>query len=161
MMERGAVISECEQYRYQLWRIWDRRKPLVCFVMLNPSTADANTDDPTIRRLIGFAGSWGYGDFCVGNLFAYRATQRADMKRYHAPIGPWNHDHLQAMVERCSLLVAAWGTDGSHLNRNRDVLAMFSEWHCIRRTEKGAPEHPLYLPGDLKPIRYESQEPTP
>ena len=72
----GAVFSPCERYRYKLWRVWDPARPLglVMFLMLNPSTATDAEDDPTIRRCIGYARSWGYGGLYVGNLFAYRAT---------------------------------------------------------------------------------------
>ena len=74
MYEKSAIISECEQYRYELRRIWQPKKGLVCWVMLNPSIADANIDDPTIRRCIGYTAKWGYGGRVVVNLFALRAT---------------------------------------------------------------------------------------
>ena len=79
----GAVFSPCERYRYKLWRVWDPARPLGCvmFLMLNPSTATDTEDDPTIRRCIGYARSWGYGGLYVGNLFAYRATDPADLRR--------------------------------------------------------------------------------
>ena len=66
----GAIISDCGKYRYQLWRKWDPSLPVVLFIMLNPSQADASEDDPTIRRCINYAKSWGYGGIYVGNLFA-------------------------------------------------------------------------------------------
>ncbi|TMF61888.1 MAG: DUF1643 domain-containing protein, partial [Chloroflexi bacterium] len=69
---RGATFSADRRYRYRLWRRWDGARPVVAFVMLNPSTADARRDDPTIRRCIGFAKSWGFGGVEVVNLFAYR-----------------------------------------------------------------------------------------
>ena len=74
-LNRGATFSKCKIYRYRLWRIWDAKKPTVLFIMLNPSTAGSTMDDPTIKRCIGFAKSWGYGGLYVGNLFAYRSTQ--------------------------------------------------------------------------------------
>ena len=70
--QSGADFSECGRYRYKLWRTWDDVRPVVMFIMLNPSTADATADDPTIRRCIGFAHDWGYGGVRVGNLFAWR-----------------------------------------------------------------------------------------
>ena len=70
--QSGADFSECGRYRYKLWRTWDDIRPVVMFIMLNPSTADATADDPTIRRCIGFARAWGYGGVRVGNLFAWR-----------------------------------------------------------------------------------------
>lgn len=77
-IKKGGVLSEYQSYRYRLWRIWDQVKPKVMFIMLTPSTADADTDDPTIRRCIGFAKSSGFGGLYVGNLFAYRSTQPID-----------------------------------------------------------------------------------
>ena len=72
VIRRNAELSACGKYRYRLSRIWDDKKPLVLFIMLNPSTADAEQDDPTIRRCIAFAKNWGYGGFMAGNLFAFR-----------------------------------------------------------------------------------------
>jgi hypothetical protein len=69
-----AACPVCEVYRYELRRVWDAQLGLACWVMLNPSTADANEDDPTIRRCVNFARTWGYGGIVVRNLFALRAT---------------------------------------------------------------------------------------
>ncbi len=98
-MNKGAIISTCGQYRYQLWRIWNEDKPLVLFVCLNPSTADARQDDPTIRRLTGFAYQLGYGGFYLGNLFAFRSTYPSDLPAANDPVGPDNTNHLLAMYE--------------------------------------------------------------
>jgi hypothetical protein len=75
----GAEFSDCGTYRYALWRTWNALQPGVLFVGLNPSTADATTDDPTIRRCIGFAKRWGYGGITMANVFAYRATDPREM----------------------------------------------------------------------------------
>lgn len=89
-MEKTAIISEDEKYRYQLSRCWDETKPRILFIMLNPSTADANIDDPTIRRVISFAKSWGYGGVYVGNLFAFRSTDPKGLKQIADPVGENN-----------------------------------------------------------------------
>ncbi len=91
----GADISEDGFYRYSLWRTWDLSKPSCLFVMLNPSTADANRNDPTILRCIRYAEAWGFGELLVGNLFAYRATNKAVMKRQTNPVGPQNDETLR------------------------------------------------------------------
>jgi len=78
-MISDAKLSVCRKYRYALWRIWDKSKPIVLFISLNPSTADEKEDDPTIRRCIGFAKSWGYGGLCMANLFAYRTKSPSEM----------------------------------------------------------------------------------
>ncbi|GHX72979.1 hypothetical protein VCSRO16_3593 [Vibrio cholerae] len=73
-MKNTAELSKCRKYRYALWRTWDSDKPFAMFIGLNPSTADEKNDDPTLRRCINFAKSWGYGGVCMANLFAFRAT---------------------------------------------------------------------------------------
>ena len=70
----GADISSDNKYRYSLWRIWDKNKPIILFIMLNPSTADAVNNDKTMTRVKNFAESWGYGGVYVGNLYAFRST---------------------------------------------------------------------------------------
>ena len=98
----GAKISGCGTYRYALWRHWDSDwngqgdSNSVMFIGLNPSTADATEDDPTLRRCIGFAKSWGFGGLYMLNVFAYRATDPRLMKRQKpkVAIGPRNNMHL-------------------------------------------------------------------
>ena len=98
-MKKGATISECGLYRYSLTRVWDDVLPMCIFVMLNPSTADADIDDPTIRRCINFAKREGCGSLMVVNLFAYRATSPADMKAAVDPIGSGNPTTLEETFE--------------------------------------------------------------
>src|SRR5882724_4976365 len=93
----GAVLSDCERYRYALWRRWAER-PAVLFVGLNPSTADALQDDPTIRRCIRFAKAWGYGALYMGNLFAFRATDPRAMKAEADAVGPDNDGWLRQLA---------------------------------------------------------------
>lgn len=89
-----AVLSDCGTYRYSLTRVWDESRPRVCFVMLNPSTADASANDPTIVRCRNFAYSWNYGSLEVVNLFAYRATNPRVLRTVQDPIGPENDRHI-------------------------------------------------------------------
>lgn len=156
-IEKGAIISEDEKYRYQLWRIWDKTKPLVLFIMLNPSTADADNDDPTIKRLIGFAKSWGYGGFYVGNLFAYRSTDPKGLLSQSDPVGWVNGHHLLNMQFKCELIVCAWG-NRPILNKLKqtvfDSTILNKKLHCIDLSNDGTPKHPLYLKGDLQPKPY-------
>lgn len=111
-MEKTAIISDCGRYRYQLGRTWSDG-PIARFIMLNPSTADATEDDPTIRRCISFAKREGAGAISVVNLFAFRATKPADMMKATDPIGPENNDHLREWVGHefgfAKLVIAAWG----------------------------------------------------
>ncbi len=91
----GAVLSADGVYRYRLWRTWDASKPTLAFLMLNPSTADATEDDPTIRRCLGFAKEWGYGSLVVVNLFALRSPNPDALRENDDPVGPENGEHLQ------------------------------------------------------------------
>ena len=95
MINRQTIFSPCRRYRYTLWRAWDMFNPgYVMFIGLNPSTADEVQDDPTIRRCIGYAKEWGYGAFCMTNIFAFRATDPRVMKAQADPVGPENDKWL-------------------------------------------------------------------
>jgi len=151
IVERSAWMSDCRAYRYSLWRRWGAG-PYAMFVGLNPSTADEMSDDPTIRRCIGFAKAWGYEALCMTNLFAYRATKPADMLKQHDPIGPSNDAHLQKLAAEAGVVVAAWGTHGTHKGRHLAVREMLPAMHYLRLTKDGHPGHPLYLPASLRPV---------
>ncbi len=152
----SAVLSKCGKYRYRLDRRWGDG-PICGFIMLNPSTADADLDDPTIRRCIGFAKREGCGSLMVGNLFAFRATDPMVMADSDDPDGPENRHFLTNMAERVDgPLIAAWG---SHWMA-RD---MASEWvcktfgrrlMCLGKTKDGHPRHPLYVKGDTPLVPY-------
>lgn len=150
---KSAVLDETEIYRYSLCRIWNASKERVLFVMLNPSTADAEIDDPTIKRCIGLAKSWGYGAIEVVNLYAYRSTDPdamidATLIRKVNIVGPDNDRHIREALTRSSLVVAAWGTHKAVLARNATVLDILGTTHAIRVTKDGHPGHPLYVPSN-------------
>lgn len=149
----SAVIDPTGRYRYRLTREWGPGQA-ACFVMLNPSTADATVDDPTIRRCIGFAKSWGCGSLVVVNLFAYRTARPALMKLVSDPVGPENDQHIRAAVTAAAVVVAAWGVDGSYRARAREVLPLLQAPFCLGMTKAGAPRHPLFLRGDTKLVPY-------
>lgn len=146
----GAEISADGVYRYALWRQWGLGAPLV-FVMLNPSTADAEQDDPTIRRCIGFAKREGAAGIHVVNLFAYRATNPAELFRCPVDVvGPDNHRHLRSAGELGGPVVAAWGSHpaATHLQVRWAQHALRVPLKCLGTTASGAPRHPLYIRGD-------------
>jgi hypothetical protein len=157
-MNSDAVFSPCRTYRYRLSRIWDVRLPLAAFVMLNPSTADETANDPTSRRCINFARSWRYGGVMQVNLFALRGSDPAVlMKHTDSRRGPDNDLWLARTAQEADLVVAAWGAHPAAIWRGPkvlDFLADIGPVHIIRLTASGHPEHPLYLPSDLKPIWY-------
>lgn len=151
---RGAVLSDCGRYRYRLWRLWNADAPVMVWVMLNPSTADADTDDPTIRKCIGFAKAHGYGGIIVVNLFAWRATDPKELPKVADPVGPDNDEHIlwACRAPLIATVVAGWGADKfarARASRVRVLIhgATGRRLQCFRKSEKtGAPWHPLYLP---------------
>lgn len=160
----SAWLSGCQRYRYSLGRKWvDGWPPPVTFVMLNPSTADHQLDDPTIRRCVGFAKAWGYGRLKVVNLYAWRATQPRDLWRADDPVGPQNDEHLAEAAyiayEHDAPLVAAWGANAKP-DRVAQVLALphLDRLTALGVTKSGAPRHPLYLRADTVPTPWEMPE---
>lgn len=156
-VRRDAVISECGQYRYWLSRHWDDTLRPACFVMLNPSTADARQDDPTIRRCVSFARSWGAGGVVVVNLFAFRSTDPSGLRLVTDPVGPENDTHLRRAVEQCHPVVAAWGAGGGLRNRAAGVQSLLLQVGlpvtCLGVTKDGHPRHPLYVKGSQELVR--------
>lgn len=153
----GAIFDITATYRYSLWRVWSAASPRVVFVMLNPSTADAQYNDPTIRRCIDFASSWGFGSVEVVNLFAYRATHPMQLRQVDDPIGADNNLFLVQALRRAACIVAAWGTHGTFLSRDREVLELLKQAHtcyCFGLTKNGHPKHPLYVRGDSRLVTY-------
>lgn len=127
------------------------------FVGLNPSTAEGNTDDPTVRRFTGFARKWGYSGVYVLNLFAYRATLPSGLKNAPDPVGELNDQYLNLYREKSEQVVVAWGVHGAFRGRAGEVLLegiLGDEIYCLGLTKEGYPRHPLYLRGDTERERY-------
>ena len=151
-----AIFSPDRVYRYDLRRYWANGSGYAMFIGLNPSTADETQDDPTVRRCIRFAQDWGFGGLCMANIFAFRATQPEDMKSAPDPIGPENNFYLVQSALGAGVVVAAWGVHGTYLNRCDWVRKLLPNLHYLRLTKDGHPGHPLYLPANLKPERWDS-----
>lgn len=153
-MNSGATISPCGKYRYKLWRIWDDLRPIMVFCMLNPSTADASTDDPTIRRCLGFAKREHHGGIIVINVFALRATNPKELLTTEDPCGPENTIYLQNARSRLlSTLVVAWGkpVGGVRLLPQYNlakIILLDQKAKCLGMNKDGSPKHPLYLKND-------------
>lgn len=155
----SAVISECGTYRYRLTRrVGNPVRGTCLFIMLNPSTADAENDDPTIRRCMGFAAAWGFGMLEVVNLFAFRATDPKALLGASDPVGPDNDRHIEEAARGAGCIVAAWGVHGRLRDRGNRVLEML--WGmdmgkpvlALGLTIDKAPKHPLYIRADTKPF---------
>lgn len=155
----GADISDDGLYRYSLWRYWDKTLPKALIIGLNPSTADADLDDPTIRREVDFAKGWGCGGLIKVNLFAFRATDPETMRRAEDPVGPDNFNAIEDTLLdfRFKHIVCAWGSHGNFGRQNqrmRDFLHP-EPLECFGLTAMGHPQHPLYLKRDTPLVPYE------
>ncbi len=158
-MNKGATFSEDREYRYLLWRIWDERKPYALFIGLNPSTAGENRDDPTIRRCMSFAGTWGYGGLYMANLFGF-VTTNPKMLDYLSfinrdPVGPDNDGYLIPCALMAGVVVVAWGNEGDRLGRDKELLRQLPIVHHLGLTQGGHPRHPLYLKSDVVPQEFQ------
>lgn len=154
---KRTIFSNDRLYRYTLWREWaNGGQDFVTFVGLNPSTADESINDPTIRRCIGFAKSWGYDGLLMMNLFAFRATDPKEMKRQPDPVGGLNDVYLDSAAEQSGVIVAAWGSNGRHHGRDAQVIKLFGDnLHCLGVTKNGDPRHPLYIRANMRPVKFE------
>lgn len=155
-IRRTAVISGCGRFRYRLGRQWDRTRSLLVFVMLNPSTADAEVDDPTITRCMRFAAHHGFGGIDGVNLFAYRATDPKELAAAGFPVGPDNDTAILDATAGRKVVCVAWGAHAARREvaaRADAVLGLLRQRHAdlraLRLTRDGHPQHPLYLPAGL------------
>lgn len=154
-VSQNALFSSCKKYRYRLHREWEAGSGTALFIGLNPSTADHRRDDPTIRRCVGFAHSWGFKKMEIVNLFAYRATLPEDLKRAAKPVGEENDRWIIDAHARAALTVACWGNDGEFLHRASAVCEQLGPIHCLHLNKTHQPAHPLYLKASLQPQRFE------
>ena len=149
---RDAIISKCGKYRYVLSRTWGSGREIVCFIMLNPSTADAEKDDPTIRRCVSFVRTWGYSRLRVVNLFARRTPHPSDLWAVSDPVGPDNDRYVLEALARATIVVAAWGRLEMARPRAQVVTKiaeqMCKSLNCLGVMNRGCPRHPLYVRRD-------------
>lgn len=154
-----AKFSDDRRFRYELGRAWAPDGPTCCFIMLNPSTADENQLDPTVRRCVYFARAWRYSRLVVGNLFALRSTDPRALYREPMIGDDWrNDDALVRMAAAADLVVAAWGNHGAYLDRGGRVLELLGGLcrpvHYLKLTKARQPAHPLYLRRDTTPTPF-------
>lgn len=157
-LNTGAHFSECRQYRYALWRIWDATLPKIMFIGLNPSTAAESTDDPTIRRVVSFAKAWGYGGVYMMNCFPYVST---DPKQLFNGLTPESQEsnsrHLRHIGSLCEEVIFAWG---NFKEVDKDVsnflLSLFPHAKALQINKNGSPKHPLYVKGDVVPVDFKN-----
>lgn len=157
MTSGTAALSPCGTYRYELTRLWDSALPELLAVMLNPSTADAAIDDPTIRRLVSFAKRDGFGGLRVLNLYALRSVDPAALWAKDS-VGPENDERLATALKAASRapVLAAWGASRWAKRRAFKVLRLVpaARWVCLGTTRDGSPRHPLYVKGNQSMVPF-------
>ncbi len=154
-MQSYADYSGCMAYRYSLHRSWDPSKPQLTYVMLNPSRATEQHNDPTIERCQRRAAALGFGAMMICNLFALRATDPADLKRAKDPIGPECDTALRQACASSAHILCAWGVHGTLMDRAAQVLTLLQGLAVplthLGLTKHGHPRHPLYVPYATQP----------
>lgn len=149
-----ATWSPCKSYRYTLRRVWRSvdEPRVVTWVLLNPSTADEFTSDPTIRRCLGFAQAWGFDELMIVNAYAWRSTDPRGLWKVDDPVGPDNDAAILGACARAELVVCGWGKNLRALRRGQLAALLASvQLTALQLNDDGSPAHPLYLRGDLKP----------
>lgn len=159
---KSAVVSPCGTYRYELRREWDATLPVLCYIMLNPSTADAHVDDATIKKCVRIARLRGYGAIRVVNLYAFRTVSPAVLRQAYVVngleyiVGPDNAAHVTGVINDCHTVVAAWGV---YLPESGwpwlvEKLLASCKAKCLGTNKNGSPRHPLYLRDDSALVNY-------
>jgi hypothetical protein len=154
-LDMSAVITDDRVYRYLLTRRLGTGDSRVVFIGLNPSWADGTTDDPTVRREVGFARAWGYDWYVKVNLCAFRSPDPRVLGPEKDPVGPRNWEHLQREVDRAGRVVAAWGAHQLPSQAEEISIALRSyTLFCLGECRDGSPRHPLFLPKTTELVRW-------
>lgn len=154
--EQGALFSDCRRYRYFLYRVWNKNKPVLLFIGLNPSTGNEHKDDPTILRVKRFASDWGYGGVYMMNLFAWISKKPAHLKTCADPIGNNDH-HLSQIGLIAKDVLFAWGAFKETEGRDKVIIKMFPKAICLGKNTNGSPKHPLFVLANTIPELYNQQ----
>lgn len=147
--EKGALIIG--QKRYRLWRIWDTKKPLLLFILLNPSIGNASKEDPTLRRLIYFSRKEGFGGFYVGNLYPLITAKPKELYAQKNPYDPLNDKHLKKLLCLCNKVVYGWGQKE---HEPQFLQTLVSKPYCFGYNKNRTPKHPLYLANNTRLVPY-------
>lgn len=164
--ERGCILSDCGAYRYRLWREWDNSRPTLAFLMLNPSTADHLTDDPTITRCMSRAVAGKFGRLEVANLFPLRATNPDELLGHPDPLGPKGNGisadgAILDAIDKAHTVICAWGTHPAAAARAAEVMCIIrhtgtrNKLFQLGLNKDGSPKHPLYVAASTRPRLFE------
>jgi hypothetical protein len=157
----GAWFDPRRRYRYLLWRAWGDAGRLVLFILLNPSTADQDTNDPTVERCERRALAWGFDGLLVANLFALRTADPRMLREVGAPIGPRNDTAILLAQRLAGLTICGWGAHGAYRCRGQAFRERLKPpvYH-LGLTRDGLPRHPLYVPYSVAPRRWRASRPV-
>lgn len=155
-MTKGATFSECKQYRYLLYRIWNTKLPVLVCIGLNPSTANEEKNDQTINKLIRIVQNAGYGGFYMMNLFGLISRNPDDLRAHPDPVGA-NDKYLQHYTQG-QTVVFCWGNFKQAEYRAKKIKQMFPGAKCFGTNANGSPKHPLFLKSTTQIIDYGTKE---
>jgi len=152
--DAGATFSTDLKHRYALWRVWDRDKPLLSFVMLNPSSvSNYKNDSPTIAKCVKYAKKWDFGGILVGNLYSVVSSTPEILKTENHPVGPDTDFWLRVIIASSDYQIAGWG-NGMLASESRIKMVLGlghkRKWLCFGFNRDGSPQHPLYVRSDIK-----------
>ena len=155
----GAVFDSTGKYRYALWRFWWPEGEKLIFNGLNPSRAGRFNNDPTVRRMIAFAKSWGFAGLFMANMYPLVTPEPAEVWSSVATMGEHiklNDLAIKRMRELSSTAMVGWGNFGARAGtRPAEVLAILGEpVYCLKTTTMGEPSHPLYMPSSSQLVPY-------
>ena len=161
-MLRSAKFDEEHKHRYYLSRIWDDSHSKILFIGLNPSKADDVEDDNTVRRLITFSQSWGFGGFYIVNLYSFIATEPEDMIRWYymrtnkmqRALFKQNMEYALRYARICSMTAFCWGAGIPNEEASTRYIRTFRDAYCFGHTKDGHPKHPLFLAGNTELIKF-------
>ncbi len=154
---KSAIFSEDRKYRYALWRSWNRNRPAMMCIGLNPSTANEISDDPTITRMIKRADNSGYGALLMGNLFALVSTKpEALLTDFDYAVGESTDKYLKQMIELSEVQLCGWGSFKPVWLRYEEVHKMLKNPVCLGINSDSQPKHPLYIGYDVPMMKYET-----
>ncbi len=151
-IDAGAQFSTCRNYRYVLWRIWDKEKPCVMFIGLNPSKANEGDNDNTIKRVMKIAKNLGFGGIYMVNCFAYVSTDPKQLKDYGDD--DQNDLAIRVAADLCKEIIFAWGNFPEAKERGEQLAKRYPKGKALEINKNGSPKHPLYVKGDRIPVPY-------
>ena len=175
IVQSTATFSDCGRYRYRLGRVWDIGRPMLPWVLLNGSVADAKRNDPTVVRVIGFTYRWGFGGLWLVNAYAAMATRPRDLFAMDDNIGEHNQHYVQRTIRdanrqweslgrNCPLpIIVGWGNHGKRAGHDQRVMRWIRQAgppvsvQCLGVTKQDCPLHPLYLRADARRVEYEGR----